>query len=54
MISMNEIETDNLDTLASLCRAVGTEHCKAILVQALEFSLNLYNEIDEPEFRSAV
>ncbi|CAF0845274.1 unnamed protein product [Adineta ricciae] len=44
----------SLNTLASLCRAVGTDHCKAILVQALEFSLNLYNEIDEPEFRSAV
>lgn len=43
-----------LDTLASLCRAVGTDHCKAILLQALEFSLNLYSEIDEPEFRSAM
>jgi hypothetical protein len=43
-----------LDTLASLCRAVGTDHCRAILLQALEFSLNLYSEIDEPEFRSAV
>ncbi|CAF3940802.1 unnamed protein product [Adineta steineri] len=44
----------SLNTLASLCRAVGTDHCKAILIQALEFSLNLYGEIDEPEFRSAV
>ncbi|CAF3140795.1 unnamed protein product [Rotaria socialis] len=44
----------SLHTLASLCRAVGTDHCKAILLQALEFSLNLYTEIDEPEFRSAI
>ncbi|CAF4413281.1 unnamed protein product, partial [Rotaria sp. Silwood2] len=44
----------SLHTLASLCRAVGTDHCKAILLQALDFSLNLYNEIDEPEFRSAI
>lgn len=44
----------SLNTLASLCRAVGTDHCKAILMQALDFSLNLYSEIDEPEFRSAV
>jgi hypothetical protein len=44
----------SLHTLASLCRAVGTDHCKAILLQALDFSLNLYREIDEPEFRSAV
>jgi len=43
-----------VDTLASLCRAVGTDHCKAILVQALDFAINLYGEIDEPEFRSAV
>ena len=43
-----------LDTLASLCRAVGTDQCKAILLQALEFSIKLYNDIDEPEFRSAV
>ncbi|CAF1179561.1 unnamed protein product [Rotaria sordida] len=44
----------SLHTLASLCRAVGTDHCKTILLQALEFSLNLYSEIDEPEFRSAI
>ncbi|CAF1456207.1 unnamed protein product [Rotaria sp. Silwood1] len=44
----------SLHTLASLCRAVGTDHCKAILIQALDFSLNLYKEIDEPEFRSAI
>ena len=42
------------DTLASVCRAVGTDHCKTILRQALDFSVGLYNEINEPEFRSAV
>ncbi|CAF1035364.1 unnamed protein product, partial [Didymodactylos carnosus] len=46
--------SSSLNTLASLCRSVGTDHCKALIFQALDFSLNLFHEIDEPEFRAAV
>lgn len=59
ILSMNYIVHTNtstfyLETLASLCRAVGTDHCKTILRQALDFSVGLYSEINEPEFRTAV